>query len=439
MNRGIILNYKILKFFGITTLIKNIEIQVEYTKKRRISYPKKANIFGEDLYYEVKTNLTLMGQVYGINHVKYKNVADGVAIEILECVIVFFENYKDLDLSPVEVVRLIDKAKQLASSEELKQRMQQRIEKKLQKRLDANLSSLLELLKSFEKKAEFPTSHFLWENKIYLDNTKIKYAEELIEKAVPELINIEEILGRSNDLYMKLSTKVVSIAQSMIIEGVNSALETSLTAPNKTFNLEIIIAYAMDVFNAIGLLDLETDYRDNHYLPNYDNLSKIFESLGSEPLLMENYQFYFKICKIMSRNIGGGESISEIMYENYSMKATEKAIVITVSICIKAILLCVLIGGIIGNIVESITVWKGIGLGVVYGLFIASLIVAIMANQIKMTICFLLSALTGGIIEWLIGTPIDDITFWGRGIPIGMLGGFIITSLIIAIKGKIKF
>lgn len=91
----------ILKEYAIDKIIARpvriIENQVSDVEKQRQSEPRKANIYGENLYKNTREILQTLKSILGIDSLKYGRVADMVSEEILSCSFAFFNKNRDED------------------------------------------------------------------------------------------------------------------------------------------------------------------------------------------------------------------------------------------------------------------------------------------------------------------------------------------------------
>jgi hypothetical protein len=127
-----------------------------------------------------------------------------------------------------------------------------------------HFDKLISLLNSFESKAK-----------------TIANAKELIYQAKTYLFNIKAISQGNDNIYISLSTRVASVAQHFVIEEVNNSQSS-----NNKFDsilgfptLKGVLKNAWEVTQLIGALDLQDDFRTNHYNPNKETLQDICRKL----------------------------------------------------------------------------------------------------------------------------------------------------------------
>lgn len=127
------------------------------------------------------------------------------------------------------------------------------------------IDKLLELLNSFENKTK-----------------TIANAKDLICQAKTHLFNIKAISQDDDSIYISLSTRIASIAQSFVIEEVNkvqssnSQFESILGYPT----LKNTLKNAWEVTQLIGSLEMQSDFIENRYKPNKTTLRDICSKLS---------------------------------------------------------------------------------------------------------------------------------------------------------------
>jgi hypothetical protein len=141
-------------------------------------------------------------------------------------------------------------------------------EREKQNKIKIDLEALLGIIEEFED----------------FSNT-IQNATNLINRAKPKLNNIKSILGASDDLYLKLSTRIVGDAQSFIIAEVNAAQDNlQIKIMNDRLGtlrmLERVFSHAWTVTNQIATLDMEYDFKVNRFNKNREALKKLCEQIG---------------------------------------------------------------------------------------------------------------------------------------------------------------
>lgn len=123
-----------------------------------------------------------------------------------------------------------------------------------------HIDRLITLLNSFENKSK-----------------TISNAKELLYKAKTYLFNIKSISFKNDNLYVSLSTRVASVAQSFIIEEVNYTQSSNRNFNNLFGNLSLseVLKNAWEATQLIGSLEMQNDFIINSYNPNKETLQNI--------------------------------------------------------------------------------------------------------------------------------------------------------------------
>jgi len=265
-----------------TILIKPttlLEDHVIYSRKKRKMNPKDAEIYGNELFKNIEETLVLLKNILGISNIKYQNIADKVADEILQCGIDFFNEFKDEDFDPSEEsAKLFALANTLAVGNIIKQRCKENIDN-LQGWRDDSIER--DKLKSIKTEIEFISKKL----EIFQGlPDMVDNAKDLVDSCKPRIDKIKVILGSSDDLYLSISSTIVQNAQNMLVQVINNAIEgkTKKIVPkfrlveNTSLEVSYIILEAtipsvLDLTFKMGCFDMRPNLKTN-YKSNLDSL-----------------------------------------------------------------------------------------------------------------------------------------------------------------------
>ena len=133
--------------------------------------------------------------------------------------------------------------------------------KEEEEKIQLHIKNLLDILNSYESKTK-----------------TIHNARELIYEAKQYLFNIKSVFQANDTNYISLSTRVASLAQTFVIENVNSNQSHNNMIGNwGLLTLKNVLKNAWEVTQLIGSLDLEYDFIVNRYNPNKETLKSICE------------------------------------------------------------------------------------------------------------------------------------------------------------------
>lgn len=131
---------------------------------------------------------------------------------------------------------------------------------KVQDKIQNQINKLIALINSFESKPK-----------------TVANGRELINHAKQYLFNLKAIPQENDNIYISLSTRIAFFAQDLAIEEVNKK-QSSVTSTQDIigyYRFKSILKNAWEVTQLIGSLDLQEDFRTNHYNPKKNILLNI--------------------------------------------------------------------------------------------------------------------------------------------------------------------
>ena len=278
--------------------IEQIEKKIDEAKaKRKVNKSNAINV-GKELFEQTTENIKQLKSILGSSNLKFSTISDKVSDEVLQCGIDYFKICKDNNESHSGIPKehskytgeesqdfaaasmdLFHKAKTLAVGNIAKQRCQENtenlqewIDKKPERekklKIQTELDGLIEIFQEFDSKEE-----------------NIENAMSLISVCKSKLEKIKTNLGATDELYLKLSTRVATQAQSFIIDEVNGAQEDldDLSANERyaaIIKLKYTLTKAWTAITAIGTLDMEIDFKKNRYNRNKESLRVLCNQLN---------------------------------------------------------------------------------------------------------------------------------------------------------------
>lgn len=260
--------------------IEHIKTRIEETKAKRKEKPSKGYDLGLNLFENENEKIKTIQNILGKSNIQFTSISDKLSDEILQCGIVYFKKYRDTDTDPsAKAMDLFKKANKLAvgsiaiqrcqeNTENLQEWIDEKPERDKHNRISADLTALIEIFNRFENNAET------------IGNARI-----LINLCKSHLNNIKNILGASDEIYLKLSTRVASQAQSYIIEEVNNAQDNfeykiSVDRYGTLNKIKTALRTGWEVTNLIGTLDMEYDYKSGRFSQNKEALKGLCNQLG---------------------------------------------------------------------------------------------------------------------------------------------------------------
>jgi len=268
--------------------LNNIENQIEKTKQKRDDNPNDAEEYGEELNRNTKEDLAFLKNVWGANNVQYQMIVNKLANEILQCAIDFFIHYRDnIEYDPGdEALRLMKIARSISPTGQVKSRIDENIGN-IQHWIDdkphrIKFNKVKNELDFIGKKLE----HF------QRMSPSIANAKNLAVSCKPYLINMKKVLGKNDELYLQISSAVVSNAQGMLVAVVNEKSEKAndvygMILGFSTSDLKNIIKEALDLTYYLNNFDMNQDLRRS-YNKNIEILKSIARQFGLSTLPPEN-------------------------------------------------------------------------------------------------------------------------------------------------------
>lgn len=260
--------------------IRQIEDEISKTKTKRQADKIDAEIFGKELYENTEASIEQLKNVLDTSDIRYQNIVDKLANEILQCGIDFFQEFKDDDFDPSgESMNLFELASSIAVGSIVSQRCEENTEN-LQEWIDEKPDRdrqklILDELTFIGSKLERFQS---------LSDT-ISNAKDLIDTCKPKLIKIKDALGSSDDFYLNISSAVVQNAQNMLVQAVNEIIESS---NRRSFGVSLSsdkasIQTALDITLKMGSFDMNATLK-THYKKNLDGIKNLAGQLGISTL-----------------------------------------------------------------------------------------------------------------------------------------------------------
>jgi hypothetical protein len=260
--------------------IRQIEDEISKTKAKRQADKRDAEIFGKELYENTEASIEQLKNVLDTSDIRYQNIADKLANEILQCGIDFFKEFKDEDFDPSdESMNLFELASSIAVGNIISQRCEENTENLqewIDEKPDRDRQKLIadELTFIGSKLERFQS----------LSDT-ISNAKDLIDSCKPKLIEIKKALGSNDDFYLNISSAVVQNAQNMLVQAVNEIIEAS-NARSLSVSLSSdrsSIQTALDITFKMGSFDMNTTLK-THYKKNLEGIKNIASQLGISTL-----------------------------------------------------------------------------------------------------------------------------------------------------------
>lgn len=224
--------------------ILNSEIQKAQEQLKQKN-PAVAYDAGLRLMEVAKKQLPSVKRLIGSTDLRYVNIADALANQILQCGINYY-NETDDDDDVNKAMVLQEYACTIAAGSLVSQRCKKNLEILKQKQeegaISANIAFVAKSLEEFQRKYK-----------------TVANARLFVNSCKPHLDAIASQLGTTNELYIKISTAVANNALGMLVSVINEAQSNQLSIIDGT--LKSKIDDALSVMSIIGGLTMSAQER----------------------------------------------------------------------------------------------------------------------------------------------------------------------------------
>ena len=257
---------------------------------------------GNKLKIVSKPLLNSLKSIMSSNDTRYQMIADKTSQEVLQCSIDYYNDSDDFD-APAKALPLCEYAKTIAIGNAAQQRCNENYA--VLKRAFDNTPPI-EVTSEVKEIEEL----LMW---YQTQKRTSAIGLNLLKKARLPLISIKEKLGKDNEFYLEISSKLGSAALSNVIDDVNKAQKEDKPNPlrglfgnskyrlyddilgeperrrQKAYTLKTVLAIAWRTILYIDLLETTEDFKNNRYLPNRKALHSIIDGYKGFECPNDNY------------------------------------------------------------------------------------------------------------------------------------------------------
>ena len=255
----------------IAPVIQKIQDAISTAKGRKGKGPAECLAAGKKLMSTTKPLLTQLRKLLPKTDLQYQLIADKLGLEILQCGIDYYNASDEPDCA-TKAMQLQEYALKVVVGKMAKDRCQENVD--ILKKIIAELppAEIYNECKAIEK---------ILSDAVKGSNT-IYAAKLLLNNAKPHLQAMQNKVGKSNGDYLKLSTLVVNIALSKVIDAVNEAQNEGITFQPfglSYLNLKNTINSAWEVTLMMDDFDMEYEFKTKRYNPNRRTLQNIKDQI----------------------------------------------------------------------------------------------------------------------------------------------------------------
>ncbi len=258
--------------------INSIEHEIERTKQGRESEAKNAISLAGKLVEVTSRDVERLRSIMGVDDYRFSDLSDKLAIELLQCGIDYFNEFRETTTDPsVEVLKLFQIAQSFALGSISKDRINENIEG-----IKEWISDKPEREKNRKIATELETIH-----KLLSGINSYDTAEKLILHGKDKIKIIKRKMGKEDHTYIEISSVIVIAVLNFTVDRVNKAQEM-LDPSRNYFGLQervSSIKYLREELNqSMKLLNLLESFNmneevKNHFRENYKTLRGILKQV----------------------------------------------------------------------------------------------------------------------------------------------------------------
>ena len=255
---------------------------------------------GQHLMNVARRYLPSVKRLVGGSNLKYVNIADAMANQILQCGINYY-NETDDDDDVDKAMVLQEYACAIATGSLVSQRCKKNLDilkrKKEEETISTDIAFLANSLKEFQLKY------------MSIDN-----ARAFVNSCKPHLDAIAAQLGSTNELYIQISTAVANNALGMLVSVINEAQNNRISVIDGTLKRKI--DDALLVMSIIGGLTMNAQER-RRFNENKATLSNIRDQVAQLDRTIRSSTSTYGGNRTPSSSSSGGCYIATMVYGDY--------------------------------------------------------------------------------------------------------------------------
>ena len=243
-----------IKDKAVKPIITNIQGAIDVAHKSKGKGATARLEAGRTLMRSTKDMLSDLRRLLSVSDIQYEVIADKLAQEILQCGIDYYNNTNDDD-APHNAMILQKYALSVAVGNLVKNRCKENVDTLEKVGPEYAVRNEIKFLMNIIKQLRGEGGHDKYSIIMFGLCLSISDVQGLVEKSIPYINRMKEKLGFSNDLYIKVTSAVVSAAVNAIVEIIN--MQQSLSLGNAD-RLKPVISAAISAMGIIGNIDMDT-------------------------------------------------------------------------------------------------------------------------------------------------------------------------------------
>ena len=242
-----------IKDKAVKPIISHIQDAIDVAHKSKGKGATARLEAGRTLMRSTKDMLSDLRRLLSVSDIQYEVIADKLAQEILQCGIDYYNNTNDDD-APHNAMILQKYALSVAVGNLVKNRCKENVDTLEKVGPEYAVRNEITFLMNIVKQLRSKGGHDKYSIIFGLGHS-ISDVQGLVEKSMPYINRMKEKLGSSDDLYIKVTSAVVSAAVNAIVEIINMQQTLSLGNADR---LKPVISAAISAMGIIGNIDMDT-------------------------------------------------------------------------------------------------------------------------------------------------------------------------------------
>ena len=243
-----------IKDKAVKPIISHIQDAIDVAHKSKGKRATARLEAGRTLMRSTKDMLSDLRRLLSVSDIQYEVIADKLAQEILQCGIDYYNNTNDDD-APHNAMILQKYALSVAVGNLVKNRCKENVDTLEKVGPEYAVRNEIKFLMNIIKQLRGGEDHDKYSRIMFKFGRSISDVQGLVEKSIPYINRMKEKLGSSDDLYIKVTSAVVSTAVNAIVEIIN--MQQSLSLGNAD-GLKPVISAAISAMGIIGNIDMDT-------------------------------------------------------------------------------------------------------------------------------------------------------------------------------------
>lgn len=256
-----------IKDKAVKPIISHIQDAIDVAHKSKGEGPAARLEAGRTLMRSTKDMLSDLRRLLSVSDIQYEVIADKLAQEILQCGIDYYNNTNDDD-APHNAMILQKYALSVAVGNLVKNRCKENVDTLEKVGPEYAVRNEIKFLMNIIKQLRGEGGHDKYSIIMFGLVHSISDVQGLVVKSIPYINRMEEKLGSSDDLYIKVTSAVVSAAVNAIVEIINMKQVSAFGNAN---GLKPVISAAISAMGIIGNIDMDTMTRQ-YYNSNNSTL-----------------------------------------------------------------------------------------------------------------------------------------------------------------------